>query len=239
MTAQIEETTRVKHMPHSDEGAETSVSFDDTTLSLSETLDDVARTLPKSTRITLHDLLAHIGEQGLLVFCLLLIIPFLLPVSIPGVSTVFGVAILLIGIGVLTNRIPWLPKRLMHREIDTDHLIPALQKGAKFFSRIERLVRPRLVALTHGITINRINGLMLIYSALLLMAPFGAIPLTNTLPALAIVGLAVGILQRDGYSVIFGYLMAVATTVYFAALVFGALAAGHGLANLLAVIALF
>ena len=42
--------------------------------------------------ITLRQLLELVGEHGLLFLCALLTIPFLIPVSIPGVSTVFGAA---------------------------------------------------------------------------------------------------------------------------------------------------
>ena len=45
----------------------------------------------------------------MLLVCVFLTLPFLLPVSIPGVSTVFGLAIILIGVGVTLNRVPWLP----------------------------------------------------------------------------------------------------------------------------------
>src|SRR5690606_33103784 len=43
--------------------------------------------------VTLRALIALIGEHGLLFICALLTIPFLIPVSIPGVSTVFGLGI--------------------------------------------------------------------------------------------------------------------------------------------------
>jgi hypothetical protein len=60
----------------------------------------------------------------------------------------------------------------------------------------------------------RINGLMLIAGALLLMAPFGLIPFSNTLPGLAILFLTIGMLQRDGRSVLLGYTTLVLTTLY-------------------------
>lgn len=70
----------------------------------------------------------------------------------------------------------------------------------------------------------RINGLMLIVGAMLLMAPFGLIPFSNTLPGLAILFLAIGVLQRDGRSVLLGYTTLVLTTLYFAFLLLGGIA---------------
>ncbi|MCA0456383.1 MAG: exopolysaccharide biosynthesis protein [Chloroflexi bacterium] len=200
--------------------------------SLGETLQYMSSSITQPT-VSLRELLELIGEQGMLVFCMFLTIPFLLPVSIPGVSTVFGLVITLIGIGVAFNRVPWLPARLMNRTIERIHLIPALEKGAALFTRLDKVVSPRILALTHGATINRLNGLLLILGAILLMAPFGLIPFSNTLPALAILFLAVGMLQRDGIFVLLGYLALVATIVYFGALVGAAILAGQGLSSLL------
>src|SRR5690606_8571755 len=48
--------------------------------------------------VTLGELLDLFGDEGLLLLCILLTLVFLIPVSIPGVSTVFGAAILLVGV---------------------------------------------------------------------------------------------------------------------------------------------
>ena len=74
----------------------------------------------------------------------------------------------------------------------------------------------------------RVNGLMLIAGALLLMAPFGLIPFSNTLPGLAILFLAIGVLQRDGRSVLLGYMTLVLTLLYFIFLLLGGIAFLHG-----------
>lgn len=209
------------------------VQFRDTETSLSQTMADIARSITGET-VTLRHLFELIGEQGLLLFCMFLTIPFLLPVSIPGVSTVFGLVILLIGVGITFNRLPWLPNRLMKRELATKDLIPAMEKGSQMFARLDRVIRPRLLMLTKGQIPTRINGLAIVFSALLLMVPLGLVPFSNTLPALAILFLAVGLLQCDGLFIILGYLAIIATIIYFGALVIGALAAGRGLSELIA-----
>jgi len=48
-------------------------------------------------RVTLRELLGLVGEQGLLVFCAILAMPFLLPVTLPFMSTALGLPMLLIG----------------------------------------------------------------------------------------------------------------------------------------------
>jgi len=196
--------------------------------SLSSSLTGAARSLTGETA-SVRELLGLIGEQGMLVLCIFLTIPFLVPVSIPGVSTVFGLLVVLIGVGVMTNRMPWLPSRLVDRRFPTEKLCPALEQGAKILQRLERYLHPRWSVLTRSAAMNRFNGAMIVVAGLLLMAPFGLVPFSNTLPAFAALFLAAGMLEQDGLFVFLGYLFIVGTIVYFGVLIAGAVAAGVGL----------
>jgi len=190
---------------------------------LAESVEYVIKNL-SGDMVTLREILNLIGIEGMLVFCIFLTLPFLVPVSIPGVSTVFGLVIVLIGAGIMTHRPPWLPDRLMQKKFPADRLRLALEKGSVWIHRMGRISRPSIPGLTHGVGMARINGLMLIAGALLLMAPFGLIPFSNTLPGLAILFLAIGMLQRDGRSVLLGYASLVLTVLYFAFLLLGGIA---------------
>jgi hypothetical protein len=79
-------------------------------------------------------------------------------------------------------------------------------------------MKPRLMNLTTGAVANRLNGVALTFSGILLLFPLGLVPFSNTLPALAILLLAVGMLQRDGYAIVAGYIAMIATIIYFGAL---------------------
>lgn len=202
--------------------------FQDTKDPLHVTLEKTLGAIDTPT-ITLRRLFDLIGEQGLLFLCALLTIPFLLPVSIPGLSSVFGPAIILIAAGITANRMPWLPRRLARKELDAEKLKGSLQRGLGLVARIERFIRPRLKALTASGLPARINGIALIFAALLLMAPFGFVPFSNTLPAYAILLMSIGMSQRDGLVVIAGYLLILASLIYFGALIWLATQAGPGL----------
>jgi hypothetical protein len=179
--------------------------------------------------VTLREILNVIGREGILVLCIFLTLPFMVPVSIPGVSTVFGLVIGLVGVGIMTHRPPWLPDRLIRKKFPADRLRSALETGAVWIHRLGRISRPSILVLTHGIGMARVNGLMLIVGALLLMAPFGLIPFSNTLPGLAILFLAIGVLQRDGRFVLLGYMTLVLTILYFAFLLLGGIAVMQGM----------
>lgn len=188
---------------------------------LGEQLERVIENLPPES-LTLGELLDVFGDEGLLLLTMLLTLVFLIPVSIPGVSTVFGAAILLVGISRLLNRPLWLPAGIRHRALPAARLRPGLQQGMGWVRRLERISRPRrLRALLDGRTRLQLTNLAFIVAAVLLMAPFGFVPFSNTLPALALLLYAVGMVQRDGGAVLLGHLANIATMVYFAVLIGG------------------
>lgn len=195
--------------------------------SLSDAFERAAREL-RGERITVRELLALIGEQGLLLFCAFLAIPFLLPVAIPGTSTVFGLLMILIGLGVATDSLPLVPRRLMEHPLEASHVLPALQKGAAVFRRFERLVRPRALAMTRGRVANFVNGLVIVLAALVLMLPLPFVPFTNTIPALAVVLLCIGMVERDGIVIVLGYLATCAAALYCGTIAWAAWQAGSG-----------
>lgn len=200
--------------------------------SLSATFERTAAEIRDHT-VTVRGLMAAIGEQGLLIVCVFLSIPFLFPVAIPGTSTVFGMLIGLIGFGVMANRLPWLPARLLDHPLQSKHVTPVLTKGAEWARRFERLIRPRWLLLTHGPTVNRFNGLMLIVAAASLLAPLPMIPFSNTIPALGIALLALGMVERDGGLILVGYLASILGAAYVGGILWAAWQAGSGLAGLL------
>lgn len=201
--------------------------FDDSTVPLSTTLTRTIEGIQGET-VTLRELVAAIGEQGMLLLCAFATLPFLIPVSIPGVSTVFGAAIVLLAVAVTLNRAPWLPDRIMDRQLEAAKLLPALRKGVKLVSRIDAWVRPRALGMTAG-RMTVVNGCVLVFGGLLLMAPFGLIPFSNTAPAVGILLLTIGMIQRDGVFVLLGYLGTVLTVIYFSALLSAAFWAGGAL----------
>jgi hypothetical protein len=188
---------------------------------ISKRIRTLVRSLPR-TGITLSELIHRVGDDGLLILAALLTLVFLLPVSIPGVSTVFGAAILLIGASRLFRRELWIPSSLKHKIIGTRKLRPVLRKALPWLQKLERVSRPsRLQWMVESPTIQHLNNASLILGAILLMMPFGLIPFSNTFPAVALLFLAIGLLQRDGACVLLGYISNLATILYFGVLITG------------------
>lgn len=197
---------------------------------LGEKIEVIIAKLPP-TEVTLVEIMDIVGTDSLMLLTIFLSLVFLVPVSIPGVSTVFGTGILLIGVTRLFARRLWLPNRIANRKISAEKLRLGFQRALVWFHRLEKISRPhRLPGLTSEGLMSFLNHLSFILAALLLMAPFGFIPFSNTLPALALIFLAVGLMQKDGGSILLGYLSNLATIVYFGFLIAGG---GYSIAELL------
>lgn len=189
--------------------------------SLGEKIELIISKLPP-TEVTLIEIMDIVGTDSLMLLTIFLSLVFLVPVSIPGVSTVFGTGILLIGVTRLFARKLWLPKAIATRKISAEKLRLGFNRALVWFHRLEKISRPhRLQGLTTNGLMALSNNLSFILAAILLMAPFGFIPFSNTLPAIALIFLAIGLMQRDGRSILLGYLANVATLIYFAFLIAG------------------
>lgn len=184
-------------------------------------LEAAIHALPDSG-VTLAEVRDIAGRDGLMLLTVFLTVVFLVPVSIPGVSTVFGAGILLIALSRLFRRDLRLPQRIERKVVETHRLRGALRRGLAWFRRLERFSRPQRMpwATTSGLA-RVLNDCGLVLGALLLMAPFGLVPFSNTLPAIALLFLATGSLQRDGACVVVGHAAILATIAYFAVLLGG------------------
>jgi hypothetical protein len=164
--------------------------------------------------ITFKDFLELIGEQGGFLSCIVLVAPFLFPVSFPGSSLPFGLAILLINIGIIFKRHPLIPKSIMDYNISQNNMLKVLSGMSRVLSGLDKFTRPRLTVLADGPLMEYVNSSVIIVCSFLLMLPL-PVPLTDFLPAYSILFLALGSIERDGYLILAGYSVATVTVIYF------------------------
>lgn len=163
-------------------------------------------------------LLKRTEEHGFGMMITLLTLPFLIPVPLVGISTLLNIGSFLLGVqlGLGFHR-PWLPERIVRIQLS-----PALSTGLlknlnRLLHPLERLVRPRLEVLTLSGLSRRSIGICIAWCSALTALPL-PIPFTNKVPALAMLFLAVGMIEFDGIFILIGYAMVIATTLLYAVL---------------------
>ena len=203
----------------------TAVQFRNPEVRLSAALE-TTRAAVSGHRVTLRELLGLVGEQGLLVFCAILALPFLLPVTIPFMSTALGLPMLMIGVAVVMNRVPWLPDRLIDHALPSETVQQVLDRAAHAAARFEHLVRPRFLVLTGTAFANVVNGVVLVVAVVALMAPLPLVPFANTAPAIGIILLCIGMAERDGVVILLGHVVTLLAAIFVGTLLYFAAKAG-------------
>ena len=168
--------------------------------------------------LSLGDILAETSERGFSLVIVLLVLPFLFPVP-PGLTGPFGGACLILSVQMaLGRRSPWLPKKIATYKFPrpfTQIILSNLQKVTKI---LEKITRSRLAKIAENPLTWRLNGLCISWLAILLILP---IPLTNPIPPMGILLLAVATIESDGLLMCLGYVFTVLTTFLFGFIIYG------------------
>jgi len=166
--------------------------------------------------VTLASLDEALGADGAPLFIVFLCLPFLFPVPVPGFSTAFGAAICYLALRSNFSTRTGLPDFVGKRQLSAETVKRMGEGGHSLLRRMERFVKPRLRGLTGAVGRHFVTIAML-SSALALAVPCPPIvPFTNTLPALAIIFLAVSLLTRDGLAALIGHALHFVSWIYLA-----------------------
>ena len=134
--------------------------------------------------LALRKIVEHLRFRGLPALVVLLCVPFLFPVALPGLSLPFGVAIAFCGLRL------GLGKSLWH---------------------------PRMGFVQRWPGMLNLLGFMIMVGGILLSLPIPPpFPLTNTIPALSVIFISLGLIERDGLFILIGYFFALLGVSYIA-----------------------
>jgi len=187
---------------------------------LSEELESLLALEP-GRPLALRRIVEHLHFRGLPAVIVLLCVPFLFPVSIPGLSIPFGLAIALCGLRLGIGHGLWMPEFLLRREVSPEFLGKLVGGAVKFYRRVEKLVRPRMHFLQRWPGMLNLLGFMIMIGGILLSLPIPPpFPLTNTIPGLAVIFMALGIMERDGVCIMVGYGFALLGLAYVVLIAF-------------------
>ncbi|MGE4313182.1 MAG: exopolysaccharide biosynthesis protein [Pseudobdellovibrionaceae bacterium] len=176
-------------------------------------------------RTSLAFIIEAFHERGFGVLLFFLALPAALPVPALGINVIIALPILLLTIQQAMGRHKvWLPESVMRRSFKTSHLQGFLKKSIPFVLKIEEITRARFAFLTRGL-FSKLIGVFGIIFAISVTIP---VPLTNTVPSMAICFMSIGVIMRDGLFVIGGMVLGTAwiTMLIVLTLLFGAAATG-------------
>ncbi|MDD2762891.1 MAG: exopolysaccharide biosynthesis protein [Opitutaceae bacterium] len=164
--------------------------------------------------VTLQEVILVLRGRAYLLLVILLALPFCTPIPLPGLSTPLGLVIALVSLRLALGQRPWLPRKLLGRQLPPGFLgkVFAATTGSVRF--LEKFLRPRVAPLTEVGLLRRMHAVMMFLAALVLLLPL-PIPFTNTIPAWAIILIAGGLMERDGAAIVAGYGFFASGLLYF------------------------
>lgn len=148
--------------------------------------------------LTLHEIRDRLDERAYGLLILLLSIPCLVP-GLYGVPQVVGLIVILLAGQMLVGREePWLPRWFLNLRCKGSWLKAMADFAETKLGWIDRLSRPRLRRFADGPGEKLAAVFMILATVTIVM------PLTNTIPSIALALLSVGLIQRDGLFVLAG-----------------------------------
>jgi hypothetical protein len=179
--------------------------------SLQETLDAP----PPPGGITLNYLLERTERRGLFLILILLSLPFITPIPMPGVSNILGFVMLLLAIRLGLELPAVLPKKFGNRALPGDKLVKVLRGSVQFLALLEKLVRPRGTGWMTWRIARIANASLVALMAFVLMLPIPPIiPFSNSLPSYSIIFLSASMMEEDGLMIWVAYAISAGTLFY-------------------------
>lgn len=172
----------------------------------SEILQRFADTEEQS--VSVRELVATMGLRTHGILLAIFALPDAIPLPIPSVSAIIGIPLVLIAAHlVIFGEDSGLPEPVLNAKIGRRTLHFAARFGTPILKFLEFFTRPRWPMV---LARERAIGLVCLYLSLLLLLP---IPFVNFPPAICLVILAMGMVQRDGVLVAIGLILTVALSI--------------------------
>jgi hypothetical protein len=150
----------------------------------------------RQEKVKLSDILALAGERSFGFLFAILSLPSALPIPAPGYSIPFGILIFILAMQLITGAPrPWLPQPMANWSVKTELAQKFTKGGIPWLKRLEGVAKPRYTFVCQKLPGRAILGIAIALMATSMMIP---IPGTNTLPAVGICLIGIGLFEDDG-----------------------------------------
>ncbi len=165
---------------------------------------------------SLNELVAKTSGRGIFLVTILLCLPFITPIPLPGLSNIIGLALVTVGVRMALGLPMRLPRFIGAREWPQTRMKQVLLASTKLLGWIERGIKPRRATWITQPWATKLNGLIFAFLALLLALPIPPVlPFSNALPAYAIILLSASMMEEDSATLWIAYAVGTATVIYF------------------------
>lgn len=145
-------------------------------------------------RVSLGDLIAALGDRSFVPLMIIFALPNVF-FFVPGSSVITGLPLIFVSLQLVRGRPSvWLPEMLNLRSIEHASFVRIVSRAIPWIEWVERMARPRLWPIRR-VAAERIVGLASLLMAIFMFLP---IPFANSLPAVSVIMLALGLSERDG-----------------------------------------
>lgn len=158
----------------------------------------------KNQPVTMKFLFETLSGKGRYLILLLLSLPFCQPIPLPGLSTIFGLVIVLIGISIIVGKHVMLPKAFLKRKVSHKAIEKIAKTALWLVKKIKPLLHRRLELFIFQPAFRILNGVIIALLGFFLAIPL-PIPLTNLIPGWIIFMMSLGLLEDDGLIMVIAY----------------------------------
>ncbi len=183
----------------------------------SELLSDFAASLT-AERVSVEQIVDALGDRGLGVLIAIFALPNILPSTVPFGNVATGIPVIAFAVQLLL-RVPHLvlPGFIGRRTVSTTAFKALAPRVAAVLSWFERLLQPRFAAVTRPGP-EHLIGVVCVVLSLVSTLP---IPFGHNLPALGLVLIGLGLIERDGLAIIAGTTIGLLGTMFVGLILFG------------------
>ncbi len=166
--------------------------------------------------VTAGEIADRVAQRGFGLIMIILALPTMIPILPPGSAAFIGLLYMLLAAQMLIGlQRPWLPARVREYRLSARAVQSLQHRGIPVLRRIEQFTRPRQLWIPDAI-LTRIVAVAVLLLGVVLLTP---LPFFNTIPALTVLLLGIGLLNRDALFLLGGLVLAggVVAVAYYGA----------------------
>lgn len=159
----------------------------------------------KNHTMSVGDIKNSMHERGFGILLAIAALPLCLPIPVPpGYTTFFSIPLFIFSVQMIFGmHAPWLPVWITKKQIKRATLEKLIAKANPWLRKIEKHLKPRLTYISVRAW-ERIIGIFSFVFALSISLP---LPLTNFPPGWGILIMSLGLLSKDGLTILVGMIV--------------------------------